>query len=194
MSVAALYVDAERGPYRAMGVDCWDESRDATGYAGPHPVIAHPPCGPWGNLRTFCGPGLLAQEGLSILAVEQVRRWGGVLEHPATSRLWAACGLPMPGELPDAWGGVSILVEQWRWGHRAIKPTLLYIVGAPEIPPLPPVVGARPAGGASPSRGGKPGHRSMLERMSKHERHLTPPAFAVWLVALASTCRPWTTA
>lgn len=184
--VAALYVDIDRGPYVAMGLDCWGVERDAAQYDGPYPVIAHPPCGPWGNLRSFCGPELLAQEGLSILAVDQVRRWGGVLEHPATSKLWAHCGLPRPGELPDAWGGFSIRVDQWAFGHRAVKPTLFYIVGAPSLPPIPRPVGERPATGKAKGKGDK--NRSMLERMSKHERHLTPPLLAAWLVTVAASC------
>lgn len=40
-SVAALYVD-ERGPYPKMAaVEAWGVSRDADGYEGPHPVVAH---------------------------------------------------------------------------------------------------------------------------------------------------------
>ena len=55
MPVAALYVD-RLGPYpKLLGAEnCWDESRDATTYPGPGPVILHPPCGPWGRLRHLC--------------------------------------------------------------------------------------------------------------------------------------------
>ena len=82
--VAALYVDP-RGPYpKLLGPEmCWDEQRDARTYAGPWPVVAHPPCGPWGRLRHMC----TKQDGsLAMLAIAQVRRWGGVLEQPAACR------------------------------------------------------------------------------------------------------------
>ena len=63
--IAALYVDTARGPYARMrGVECWGyatrdgrqldalaPTRDARDYAGPWPVVAHPPCGPWGRFR-----------------------------------------------------------------------------------------------------------------------------------------------
>jgi hypothetical protein len=134
--VAALYIDP-RGPYPALlGADaCWDEARDARLYEGPWPVVAHPPCRNWGSLRHLataddsdCGPR----------AVEQVRRWGGVLEHPARSTLWAHCGLPKPGELPDAYEGRTIEVCQVDWGHVARKRTWLYLVGVESLGQLPP--------------------------------------------------------
>ncbi len=132
MTIAALYIDP-RGPYPALlgAAACWDEVRDARRYAGPHPVVAHPDCGPWGHLRYFyqgnghdCGPR----------AVEQVRHFGGVLEHPSHSLLWRTCGLPRPGAGRDAWGGFSVAVNQVDWGHVARKPTWIYCVGVdPEL-------------------------------------------------------------
>ena len=94
MDVAALYVDVEAGPYAGMaGVDAWGVERDAKLYRGPHPVVAHPPCGPWGKLAwnctkqdPLCGP----------VAVAQTLQYGGVLEHPEGSTLWRHCGLPKP--------------------------------------------------------------------------------------------------
>jgi hypothetical protein len=143
-----------------------------------------------GPPRALLRPALNARKRLAPIAVEQVRRFGGVLEHPADSMLWKACAMPRPGELPDAWGGITIAVEQWRWGHRAIKPTWLYVVGAESIPPIPDAPGPRPAGGNMRSVGGDTSRRSMTERLPKTQRHLTPPAFAKWLVLLASSCRP----
>lgn len=125
--VAALYVDA-RGPYPKMPeVDAWDVTRDATRYDGPLPVVCHPACGPWGKLRHMYG-GAEGGPELAIRAVDQTRMWGGVLEHPASSKLWAACGLPRPGEPPDDFGGWTERIDQSDFGHVARKPTWIYCV------------------------------------------------------------------
>ncbi len=175
--IAALYVDVRRGPYAALGLDCWGEDRDAKLYAGPGPVIAHPPCGPWGKYAhrchqdPSCGPA----------AVEAVRRWGGVLEHPAHSKLWRHCQLPSPGEFPDAHGGWTLEVRQRDWGHEANKRTWLYIVGTPPqaVPEMPP-----PGPPAKTYRKASGRLATAVENMSRYRRHLTPPAFARWLIEL----------
>jgi hypothetical protein len=185
--IAALYIDP-RGPYVGRtNVDPWDESRDAKLYDGPYPVVAHPPCGPWGRLRhlsrrqdPICGPR----------AVEQVRRFGGVLEHPAHSKLWAACKLARPGELPDEFGGITIEVNQVDWGHVARKPTWLYLVGVRELEGIP--ASREPthwiSGGRKPRRGGGSVPRG-IKVCSEQQRRRTPPAFADWLLSLASKVR-----
>ena len=53
MMIAALYVHPN-GVYSGLeGVDLWDEERDARQYAGPYPVVAHPPCARWSRLAGF---------------------------------------------------------------------------------------------------------------------------------------------
>ena len=173
VTVAALYVQAG-GVYDGMhGLDPWPVERDATRYDGPGPVVAHPPCGPWGRYRAISGTRQRAD--LAVRAVDQVRWYGGVLEHPSGSRLWLARELPAPGEPPDPWGGWSLLVRQSWWGHAAPKPTWLYVVGRPPLdhPPLPPPV---------PDPGGR------VERLSRRQREATPPRLATWLVELARGC------
>jgi hypothetical protein len=188
-TVAALYVDP-RGPYpKLAGVECWDEARDARGYQGPHPIVAHPPCGPWGGLAHMAY--LVNDRELAPLAVEQVRRYGGVLEHPRGSRLWDACGLPRPGELPDAAGGISIEVRQVDFGHVAEKLTWIYLVRTrPDglvwpnrREPTHWISGRRHARKPHWKGGGiAPAH---MKFCSAAQRRRTPPAFAEFLVELA---------
>lgn len=175
-TVAALYVDPG-GPYPQLpGVECWDAQRDARLYEGPHPVVAHPPCGPWSRLRAFCKH---QPRDCALIAVDQVRRWGGVLEHPDASLLWPACNLPLPGGLPDHLGGWSVRVRQVSWGHRAEKLTWLYVVG------LGP-------GSVQLRTGGTPTHcvnsrkrDTHLLKLSAQGCRRTPPAFAEFLVDIA---------
>jgi len=182
-TVAALYVDP-RGPYPSMpGVDCWDERRDARNYAGPHPVVAHPPCGPWSRLRFFCRHQ--ARE-LAPLAVAQVRRWLGVLEHPMGSLLWREMALPLPGGLPDAFGGFTVEVDQVHWGHRAQKRTWLYIVGC-----KPSDIKLRNGGVATHVvTTSRRSDGTALPECTQLERRLTPPAFAEFLLDIARRCAP----
>jgi len=185
-TVAALYIDP-RGPYpKLTGVDCWNEKRDARKYDGPHPVVAHPPCGPWSKLRHLCNEATLATADCGPRAVEQVRRWGGVLEHPENSRLWPECEIPGPASGHDEFGGFTVAVNQVSWGHCCVKPTWLYMVG---------VRGDLMCRGLR--TGGIPTHcvctgPRQLRRLpvaSKPLKRRTPPLFAEWLVSLARASR-----
>jgi len=136
---AALFVSGS-GPYAGLpGVDVWDVSRDARTYPGPWPVIAHPPCERWGRYW-FGGPSARVRrvkgddDGCFAAALAAVRRWGGVLEHPAASSAWKAFGLCEPpragGWVVADWeGGWTCCVDQGHYGHRAQKATWLYANG-----------------------------------------------------------------
>lgn len=106
--VSVLYVDP-RGPYPNLVTDWWDEKRDARNYAGPNPIVAHPPCGPWGRNAFACK---LQDKAAFSHALDLVNRFGGVLEHPADSRAFAANGIRP-----------TIVVDQVRWGHACRKRT-----------------------------------------------------------------------
>ena len=179
--VAALYIDP-KGPYPALVRDWYDEARDAKTYAGPWPVVAHPPCGPWGRLSPFCTK---QDPEAALHGVEMVRRWGGVLEHPAQSRLFRHCMLPWPCELPDTFGGSTYAVRQVAWGHRCEKPTWLYVVGAPSAV----VVAGLRTGGVASRQIKRTRHGAALPDVPKSERHITPIAFAEWLLELAASAR-----
>lgn len=181
--IAVLFARTDSN-YKAMpGCDVWDEERDARRWPGGVPVVAHPPCRAWGRLRRFAKPSEWEKD-LARMAVAHVRKYGGVLEHPAWSTLWADQGLPLPGET-DEFGGWTLPISQSWWGHRAEKKTFLYIVGcAPaQIPDIPLSIAEPTHVVATRKRaGGKP-------EISKAEREHTPPALAVWLVELAGRCR-----
>ncbi len=144
VDVAALYVE-EGGAYEtARGVDLWDVTRDARDYAGPFPVVAHPPCARWcrvaGMVEKVWGYKKGDDGGTFAAALAAVRRWGGVLEHPAFSDAWAAYGMPRPprqgGWVRGDCGGFSCHVEQSRYGHAAKKATWLYAFGVDVLPEL----------------------------------------------------------
>ena len=182
MTVAVLFARADSN-YKAL-TDCevYDADRDARTYDGPWPVVAHPPCRAWGRLRTFAKP----RNGERLCAtwsVRQVRRFGGVLEHPAGSTLWPRAGLPAPGACRDKYGGWTLGIHQHWWGHRAAKATLLYIVGCEpaDIPDMPPLRLDEPTHVVQ-GRGSRP-------HISKAEREHTPPELARWLVDLAGRCK-----
>jgi hypothetical protein len=144
ITVAALFVQKGGSYYGLDGVDPWDVERDATKYDGPHPVVAHPPCARWcrlaGLVEKRWGHKRGEDGGLFASALASVRKWGGVLEHPAYSDAWAAFDLPTPwpsgGWQRGFCGGWSCHVEQVRYGHRAKKATWLYAFGVDELPDM----------------------------------------------------------
>jgi hypothetical protein len=141
--IAALFVQHGGCYWDLPGVDPWDEARDARLYAGPWPVVAHPPCSRWcrlaGLVEARWGHKKGEDGGCFASALAGVRKWGGVLEHPAYSDAWPTFGLPIPSR-HGGWqrglcGGWSCHVEQGNYGHRARKATWLYAFGV-ELPQL----------------------------------------------------------
>lgn len=195
-TVAALFIDP-RGPYPFIhGVESWGLPwRDARTYHGPHPVVAHPPCGPWSRLRHLCERDHDAECGPR--AFEQVRAFGGVLEHPAGSKLFEHVGAPRPGDKADHFGGRTYLVRQVDWGHCCTKATWLYVVGIDESRVLRDIA-ERPhrapthwasGGRTESSRRGTPVPPG-IKVASAQQRRRTPACFAHWLVSLARVSAP----
>jgi hypothetical protein len=179
-SVAILFARSDSVYKHLPGCDVYDIDREARRWPGGAPVVAHPPCRAWGRLRHFARPRE-DEKALALWAVDQVRAHGGVLEHPATSTLWQAAGLPVPGHSVDAYGGWTKPICQYWFGHRAEKKIWLYIVGVgpQSIPPYPVVLGEPTHVVQSRKRVGSRPH------ITKAEREHTPERLAVWLVALA---------
>lgn len=194
--IAALYVQKHGAYYGLPNVDPWDEERDARLYAGPWPVVAHPPCARWSRLAGFCEArhGLKVGEdgGCFAAALRAVQTWGGVLEHPAFSKAWARFGLARPntrfeGWQPDLSGGASCYVEQARYGHVAKKATWLYAYGVPcdELPEL--RWGYTPDGAGSVAKGQdwRGGMDKWRDAVGYRNASATPPEFREELIAIA---------
>ena len=194
-AVVVLFVRSDSIYKTLPGVECYDEARDARTWPGGCPVVAHPPCRTWGTLKAWA-KAPPHEHGLALWAVEQIRRFGGVLEHPSASGLWREAQLPEPGWLPDEWGGWMLECDQFHWGHLARKRTRLYIVGAKssDLPPIPHRDG-EPSHCVS-SLAGKRMDKDVRKRLptwkpelGPNRRDKTPPAFAEWLVAVARLCK-----
>jgi len=158
------------------------------------PVVAHPPCARWCQLAGFVehrwGHKRGDDDGCFEAALAAVRRFGGVLEHPAWTKAWEAFGLLKPNRgggwsrslYDDGW---VCHVEQGRYGNPARKSTWLYAVGC-TLPEL--------RWGHSP-----PGYcsavvsncRNRLNRpvrlMSKRQRSETPTEFRDILIGMAES-------
>lgn len=200
--VAALFVETN-GPYFGIPVvDPWDVRRDARLYAGPHPVVAHPPCQLWVNFaalnyKRYGGahnrPG--NDSGCFASALASVRKWGGVLEHPAFSNAFAAHDIPPPDKIgwccnEQRWDYtveapyLEFVCEVWQsaYGHAARKRTWLFYVGA--RPPQE-MNWARRTGFAQCGWFDR-----IKPTLSKRQASATPPAFRDALLELAQLAKP----
>lgn len=206
--IAALYVETGGSYYGIDGVDPWDKTRDARLYAGPWPVVAHPPCQRWGKL--WAGQPLHIKRtgerkvkgddgGCFRAALRAIQTWGGVLEHPWGSQAWPLSGLNTPPRkggwiAADFDGGWTCCVEQGRYGHYSRKPTLLlaYKTDLPELAwgkseaRLDPVVVERIGIDRAKRRGevgGRGGGTDSTPRIA------TPEPFRDLLISIARTAR-----
>ena len=125
----AVLCCSPRSIYRSLpGVECFDRRRDVRTFNGGMRIVAHPPCRSW---SAFCAHQAKPEPGekeLGPLCVDWLRKCGGVLEHPAHSRLWDFCGLPKPvwTSRGSLW---SIAVNQSLWGDTRSKSTWLCFFG-----------------------------------------------------------------
>lgn len=190
--VAALFMQPDGCYANWPWIDAWDEARDARLYDGELPVVAHPPCQLWGNLAAVNfarwggehnRPG--NDGGCFEAALEAVNRCGGVLEHPAKTRAFAAHGLPKPngiGWQATLQGGWVCEVWQSAYGHRANKATWLYYYG--RKPPFS-LRWDRPTGTHQIGFQDQRGKARNKPTLNKREANATPLEFRDELLRLA---------
>jgi hypothetical protein len=179
----AVLCCAKNSVYKTLSnVECYDAARDVRTFAGGMKIVAHPPCRTW---SAYCAHQAKPEPGekeLGPLCVDWLRKCGGVLEHPAHSRLFDACKLPKPGwtvgwkkgEMP-IW---SMEVLQGWWGDTRSKKTWLCFFGI------------HPTDFRVPYRFvDAVGDRRRWQLMSKTQRSATHPAMAEWLVQTARAAK-----
>lgn len=191
--IAALYVQKGGAYFGIEGVDPWDEERDARLYQGPHPVVAHPPCSRWCQLAAVnearYGHAVGDDGGCFAAALDAVRRFGGVLEHPAFTHAWPAFDLPRPTF--GAWTRSMFAPREWvtevwqaAYGHPARKRTWLFYVG--DVPPpslnWTPESGTHWCGNDGNYKPGDPGWKPSLGKKAALQ---SPPAFRDLMLDIA---------
>lgn len=171
-TVAVLCVAARSAYHQIADVDCFDMRRDVKTFRGGMPVVAHPPCRAWSAYCAHQAKPAPGEKALGPLCVDWLKKCGGVLEHPAHSRLFGYCGLPRPGESDgELW---TVAVWQAWWGYPLRKQTWLCFSGVPKRRVKFPFV--LHAFGAD---------RRREQLMSKAQRSATHPSFAEWLITNA---------
>lgn len=173
-SPVSVLCAARNSIYHDMqGVEVFDVDRDARTFAGDTPIIGHPPCRAWSAFCAHQAKPVANEKELGLWVCDQLRECGGVVEQPAHTRLFAAAGLPLPGE-PTRDGVWSLAVWQWWWGFPTKKGTWLAFAGVPRESvdvPLRLHNGQR--------------DRSVWNRQSNNRRSATCRAFAEFLIAAA---------
>jgi len=165
---------ARKSIYHEMeDVIAYDIKKDARTFPGDTPIVAHPPCRAWSAYCAHQAKPFPGEKDLGLWCCEQLKVCGGVLEHPAHSRLFSAAELPLPGEpAGDLW---SIAVDQFWWGDSRKKSTWLCFSGVDrsivEIPIR--------------LRSSTKGDRRRWQSMSRSQRSATNIHFAEWLVEVA---------
>jgi len=212
-AISALYVETAGAYFGVPGVDPWDIERDARKYAGPHPVVAHPPCQRWGRFwhgstRKPHQFGMGADDGCFAAALVAVNRFGGVIEHPADSHAWSHFFIEAPprkgGWIPaerfEPYSGLqwTCCVYQGHYGHFAGKPTWLLVSGV-RREDLPELRWGKTEQRLHPTAVEKHGYAkarrigmmAMVGGKDKTRiRNATPPEFRQLLIDLARKCRP----
>lgn len=170
--VAVLCAGPGSAYHSIPGIIVYDQKRDARTFPGDMPVITHAPCRAWSVHTSHQAKPLPGEKELGLFCADMLRKCGGILEHPAHSRLFFAARLPLPNQ---RWGNLwTIEVCQVWWNYPMLKKTWLCLCGiSPKDVHVP--LKLHPRGSDLRTE----------QLMSHHQRSRTTPEFAQWLVDLA---------
>lgn len=104
-------------------LDLYDVKRDALTFDGSSPIVAHPPCRSWSAFLSHLAKPEPGERDLAHFCIEKLKSNGGVLEHPAHSKLFTDGYLPLPGQPVDDLK--TIEVSQFWFGYPLRKRTWL---------------------------------------------------------------------
>lgn len=167
MKVAILCAHKKSNYYKIPGLEIYDQDRDCRTFEGGMPVIVHPPCAQWSRMKAFSNdvPEL---KNLAYFCLDQVKKYGGIFEHPHGSDVWKQLDWPE--------GGKFIQVDQHWWGFPARKRTTLFFYKCSPIQHPLKFDAVEFVVASSRSKYNK------LPEMKKSQRSVTTIEFNQWLV------------
>lgn len=153
--------------YEKLGLDCYDQKRNARTFTAENPVIAHPPCRGYSAFMRHWAKPRPGEKDLALFCAEQIARFGGVLEHPAYSRFVSLF------KHSDKWK-IETVYQEW-FDYPIRKATWLLMPSHYVLPELP----FRLEPDWIPGE-----QKRIFENMSHKQRHETTESFAKWLIEL----------
>lgn len=152
--------------YNELGLETYDQKRDARTYNGSGPIIAHPPCRAWSAHMSHFAKPLPGEKSLALFCLRKIAKNGGVLEHPANSKFFEQYNLHQ-----DIRFKIIEIHQSW-FGYPTTKRTWLLMPKHYKIPEYP----------FSLQRQGK--EKQIFENMSHNQRSKTTLELAKWLINL----------
>lgn len=163
-----------KSEYLHLGVECYGKEKNALTYQGNDVVICHPPCAHWGSMSHFASIEP-AEKYLALHALWLVESLGGILEHPAQSKLWKL----VKSNRENYKGSILSVNMSW-FGFPTQKRTYLYIKGASlkEIP-------AHPITFDRVTTFIRTNGKKNTKHLPKSQRDTTPLSMCEWLIKIA---------
>jgi len=174
----SVYFTHSKSNYHCFDTDCFDIERDAFTTTLQDPAIYHPPCAQWSKMKHFSRFDI-KQKWAGVWSIMRVRELGGIVEHPKGSGLFKYFDI---SNNIDFYGGFLFSVDQFWFGHKCKKETLLYIVGCQlsDLPPLPLRFDLVEYNLTSNMKRSK--NTIIKPSITKKERIETPLLFCEWLI------------